>query len=154
MAAESVLSRGEFALFRNWCETLPEEEIKARPLLSIYQATALLLSGGQTQSIARRLSDAESHEPTARVLAGISAVKALLATVQGDAKTSKELSTFALQTLPDEMIFHKSALVDNQAMVRLLEGDVDGAIEMFEKAAALEWLLEGSNNRVNLSGHK
>ncbi len=58
LAIPAAFQRDQAAIVRRWLEALPDELIRARPVLSVAYA-ATLLDGGEIESVEARLQDAE-----------------------------------------------------------------------------------------------
>jgi LuxR family maltose regulon positive regulatory protein len=126
-AADSSLLHGEVKTFLSWVESLADEILFERPLLCVYYAEALLLSGRPMGDVASRLDGTPEFD----------AIKALFASYQGDAELSKNLSRRALENLPEESVFLRAVITSALGAVLLLSGDVEPAIRAFESAAQI-----------------
>ena len=56
--AEATLMRSELATFLGWVDALPDELVRDRPSLCVFQAWALLLAGRPLDAVEARLQDA------------------------------------------------------------------------------------------------
>jgi LuxR family maltose regulon positive regulatory protein len=102
--AEATLMRSEIATFLNWMEMLPDELVRARPLLCVFHAGALLWGSRPLDAIEARLRDAVEADPDGLISGEVAAIRALLAAHQGDVRRSTELSHRALELLPEESL--------------------------------------------------
>jgi LuxR family maltose regulon positive regulatory protein len=133
-AAEATFARGEFVTFLKWLDRLPDQEVRARPLLSAYYAWVLLFGGRPIDEIEARLQDAEQGD-TAGVNSGeVALLRASLAMLKGDLQLSVELSQRALELLPEDNLFFRSLVARNLGATYMLIGDVAATIQAFDEA--------------------
>lgn len=125
--ADRSLMHGEVKTFLGWVERVPESSARRHPLLCIYHAEALLLSGRPVEPVASRLEGAPEYE----------AVQALMASNLGDVELSKKLSQRVLENLPQESAFLRGAITSSLGVGFLLSGDVEPAIQTFQAAAEI-----------------
>jgi LuxR family maltose regulon positive regulatory protein len=135
--AEARLMRSELSSFMGWIERLPEEAILSRPSLSLYFAWAALLRGDSIDLIESRLEAVEASEVDDHMGGSAVALRAMLASVQGDAKRSLELSERALELLPEDSLFLRSLVADNLGMAFILTGDFHTAIDAFAQTVEI-----------------
>ena len=135
--AEARLMRSELSSFMGWIERLPEEAILSRPSLSLYFAWAALLRGDSIDLIESRLEAVEASEVDNHMGGSAVALRAMLASVQGDAKRSLELSERALELLPEDSLFLRSLVADNLGMAFILTGDFHTAIDAFAQTVEI-----------------
>ena len=133
--AEATVMRSEIATFLSWVEAVPDDMVRARPLLCVFHAGALLLSGRPLDAVESRLQDATEGDTAGQFAGEAAAFRALIATLQGDARHSTELSQRALELLPEESLFLRSIVADNLGMAHVLSGNVAAAIQAFDEAA-------------------
>jgi LuxR family maltose regulon positive regulatory protein len=126
-SAESSLLLGEVKTFLDRVERVPEQTAQEWPLLCVYHAEALLISGKPMDHILPRLQGTAEYN----------AVQALMASYQGDVELSTKLSRLALDHLPDESNFLKGAITSALGAVLLLSGDVEASIQTFSESAKL-----------------
>lgn len=125
--AESTFLRGEIKTFLGWVEELPEPVTRQHPLLCVYHAEALLLSGLPMEKAARLLQGSSEYD----------AVQALIAAYQGDVALSKALSGRALAHLPKESLFLKGTIHSALGAVLILGGEVEPAMQAFAATAEI-----------------
>jgi LuxR family maltose regulon positive regulatory protein len=111
--ATAMLTRGEVRALRDWVESLPEEEVRARPLLGLRHAWALAHANA-LEAVEPRLRGVEewlaAHPgtPVAGVtcLGGeIAAIRSRVAVIRGDMPRTIALSNLALSlTPPDDYV--------------------------------------------------
>jgi LuxR family maltose regulon positive regulatory protein len=126
-AGEGMLMRGEFDAFLSWAEAVPDDVLRARPTLCMNHAVALLMAGRPLDHIEACLKDA----------AEITTIQALVASHQGDMEKCAELSTRALELLPQESLFLRSMMSAVLGVAYLLLGDARSSIGGFEQAARI-----------------
>ena len=101
--AEETLMRGEVATFLRWMEALPDDLVRARPSLCVLYAWVLLLSGRPLEAVESRLQDVDRESEL--VSGRVTAVRALIAALQGQVSRATELSLRALEQLSGEDLF-------------------------------------------------
>ena len=121
---ETTLMHGELKTFLSWVEQLPETAARRRPLLSVYHAVVLLLSGKAIDPAARRLEGTPEYD----------AIQALIASYQGDVALSQMLCKRVLEHLPKESVFLRGAITSALGAVLFMSGDVEPAIQTFRAA--------------------
>ena len=124
-AADSTLLNGEINTFLTWVEKLPPDVTCQWPMLCVYHAEALILTGQSVEPIAHQLG----NKPEAIV------IKALQASYQGDVGLSRQLSRQALEKLSPKSLFLQSVITSALGAVLVLSGEVDPAIETFHSSA-------------------
>jgi LuxR family maltose regulon positive regulatory protein len=97
---EQTLMRGELGTLLNWVDALPEENVCTRPVLCIYHAGALLLTGQPLELVEQRLHEVEQGEQAESLRGETAVFRAYLAALQGDVELSKKKSRQALKFLP------------------------------------------------------
>jgi LuxR family maltose regulon positive regulatory protein len=136
--AETLLMRGEIITLKSWVDSLPQEIVHQHPLLCLYYAGVLMLSGEPPSrirtylqySIARAIPDTVSH--------GTLVLRALLALWQGDADQSITLGQHALAELPDQYLFWRGIVTGNLGIAYMYGGrDIDTAERMLQRAASM-----------------
>ena len=136
-AAEPTLMRSEFATFLSWVEALSDDVIRTRPLLCIYHAWALVLSGHPLDAAESRLQDAIEADMENSVAGEVAAFRAWTAALRGDTRHSTELSQRALELLPAESLFLRSIVAGSLGLVYMWSGDIVAAFQAFEEAARI-----------------
>jgi LuxR family maltose regulon positive regulatory protein len=139
-APTMVAQRGEIVTLRSWLDMLPDHEIRKRPQLCVFRALVVLLSGQMqwaeiwlqyaetiTSEVAREVgSGAEKVDraPMRRSAAGeITAVRAMLSDMAGDAPRTITLAREALDVLPKEDILWRTGLPITLGRALQLTGD-------------------------------
>jgi LuxR family maltose regulon positive regulatory protein len=123
--AESVMLRSEVATLRRWLDALPDEVIRTHPLLCVYHAMTLLLSGSPLKDAKARLQDAVKADTDGSVAGEVVALRAWIATHQGEMRQYTELSQQALELLPEESRFFRSIATGFISLDSLFSGDVE-----------------------------
>lgn len=134
-AAEETLVRSEISTFLRWIEALPEAEVRARPLLCVYHAGALLVDGQPFTGIEQRLVEAADTAGSAADSGAVAVMQALIAAFQGDVSRSAQLAQQAMDNLPPQSRFLRSLVTQNLAIVQMLHGDIHAAIASLRAAA-------------------
>lgn len=134
---ERILMRSELDTFLNWIDALPEEDVYARPVLCVYHAGVLLLTGQPLGLAEQRLHEVEQGEQ-AKSLRGETAVfRAYLAALQGNVELSKKKSRKALKLLPENRLFLRNLAVTNLGFVYLWTGEIEEAIRSYNEALSI-----------------
>jgi LuxR family maltose regulon positive regulatory protein len=98
--AEATLMRGEVATFLRWIDALPDDLVRARPMLCILYAWMLLWQGQSLKLIESLLHDAEEGDEC--VSGRATALRGLIAGLRGQTERTVELCSLALKQLPEE----------------------------------------------------
>lgn len=151
-AAEATLLHSEVATFLGWVAALPDEQVRSRPLLRVFHAGALLLSGHAPNVVEAHLQDADTG-----VVAGeVAAFRALLAIIQGKWSLSAELSQRALERLPHGSLLLRGLAADSLGMAHMLGGDIEAAFRAFDDAAQVSQktgnVMSATSALCNLAG--
>jgi len=139
--APAMLQRVELARLLSWLETLPEEEVQARPLLALYYGWDLFLSG-QIQQAAARLETVEARlatdeaKRTPEVQAQIAAMRAYLARETGDFAATIALSREALVSLPEQDMLLRAMVTLNLAVAHYFHGEFEPASQLLTENIA------------------
>ncbi len=164
----TLFYRSETVLAHNWLRALPEDSVRARPLLcAVYAACKMLASRDSTESPklwtpvegwlqaadAALASQSQTQPRDASlddVVSGfVAKVRAYLAQFRGDApQTVVDLSRQALESLPEDDLMFRSALAYNLGVAYLRLGDRDAARGAFEQA---ERIGKASHDLFNAS---
>jgi len=165
----TLFYRSETILVYNWLKALPEDVVRARPLLcAVYGACTMLASRGSVQSpelqtlveqwlqaaedaLASQPEAGSSDRPSHDVVTGfIAKFRAYLAQFRGDdPQTIIDLSRQALENLPEDDLMFRSALAYNLGVSYWRLGDRDAARRAFEQA---EQIGKVSNDLFNAAG--
>jgi len=133
-ASEGMLKRGEFATLINWCRKLPDEMVRAEPLLCTAYAWALLLAG-QSEPAGDLLEHAERLAQTDRRLLGqVATAQAYLARARGDNRRLIAKSQQALMLLPETEWVSRGMLALNLGLAYWHEGRLAEAEEVLPEA--------------------
>ncbi len=111
--------------------------VRAWPLLCVYHAWALVLSGRPLDVAESRLQDAVEADTENSVAGEVAAFRAWTAALRGDTRHSTELSQRALELLPAESLFLRSIVAGSLGLVYMWSGDVVAAFQAFEEAARI-----------------
>ena len=137
------LNRGEVTLLLRWLEALPEDVLRARPWSCIYHAWALLLSG-RIEAVEPRLQAAEqcaeafTGSPENMKMQGhISAIRAYLAAMAGEAARAVEAAYRALELLPEEASGTRGVVAFVLGGACILNDDLEGAARAFDEAGRI-----------------
>jgi LuxR family maltose regulon positive regulatory protein len=134
---EQTLMRGELGTLLNWVDALPEENVCTRPVLCIYHAGALLLTGQPLELVEQRLHEVEQGEQAESLRGETAVFRAYLAALQGDVELSKKKSRQALKFLPKNRLFLRNLAVTNLGFVYLYTGEIEEAIRSYNEALSI-----------------
>ncbi|MBN1221474.1 MAG: helix-turn-helix transcriptional regulator [Anaerolineae bacterium] len=130
-AADVILIRSEVATLQGWLEALPDEVIRARPLLCVYHAWALVLNASPIETAEARLQDAIAAEAAGSVSGEVLAFRVWLAALQGDTHFTLDLSQQALKLLPENSLFMRSIVAASVGLVHVWGGNIPAVTEAF-----------------------
>jgi LuxR family maltose regulon positive regulatory protein len=136
-AVEPTLMRSEFATFLSWVEALPNDVMRARPLLCVYHAGMLLLSGHPLEDVETRMQEVVEADTAGSVSGELAVFRALIATYQGEAHQSTELAQRALELLPEDRLFLRSLVAGFLGLNYFYNGDVVAATRALDEAARI-----------------
>ena len=131
--AEWTLMRGQMATLKGWLSQLPEETVQARPQLAVYNATALLVSGGSLEVVEQQLAAALSADSVGTA-GQVLVVRCWLAGLQGDALLSADYARQALDELPEENQFWRTLAAANYGVTQLWAGNSEAGVQILEDA--------------------
>ena len=125
--------RSETATVLAWLDQLPDELVRDRPPLCVFQAWALLISGRPLTTVEERLEEAarceaEGQDRTAPV-------RALLALYAGHITRAVELSSWSLEHLLPDDLFLRNLATSIVSLSHLLDGDLASSASALEQAA-------------------
>lgn len=131
---QSTLMRSEFATVLRWIEALPDDLVCTRPLLCVYHALGLLMAGAPMNQIQAQLDAAVRSGSSDSVAGQLAAFRAFLAAIQGNIEESLRQSNLAMELLPEEEQFFRSAISRVLANVTYASsGDIPNSIQVFEE---------------------
>ncbi len=129
--AERILMHGQTATFLRWLEAFPLDQLRAHPVLVVYQGVAQMLLGKLPENALSLLQEIAS---SAEVFRGeADTLQALYSVMKSNALEAIRLSESALQRLPAERGFLRILAADSLAMAHALRGDLPSATQAFEK---------------------
>ncbi len=135
--AESTMMRSEVATLQRWMKALPLDFLRARPLLGVYHALALLLSGQPLDLAEARLQDAVQDDAAGTLSGEVMAFRGLIAAYRGEARESAELARQALELLPEERLFFRTLVAGYLGFVYLHSGDYVAATQALSEAVRI-----------------
>ena len=147
-AAEPALMRGEFATFLGWLEALPEQATHALPRLCLYHIWGLLMAGRPLTEVESHLRDAGAREAGGAYEGAVTALRAVLAVMRGDAPEAREQAQRARRLLPEEDLFFRGLVVRSLGIALLYRGDAVGAQPLFEEDARISLQTGDSTGRL------
>jgi LuxR family maltose regulon positive regulatory protein len=144
---EDLWERGEPTSLLGWLNFLPNDQVIASPSLCNFHAWTLYMNGQNEAAEARlqaadqalELSEREDVEQQGRV----AAIRAAIASRQGDVPGIYEFSHQALQYLPEESLLWRTITMMALGFAQDLGGDTVAASEAFAEAVRLS---EASDN--------
>ena len=136
-SAEATLMRSEIATLLSWVEALPDEIVRARPLLCVFHAAALLLSSHPLDAVESRLQDAADADPAGSFSGETAVFQAMIATYQGGVNRSSESSRRALELLPVDSLFLRTIAANTLGIADIMRGDFESATRAFDEMARM-----------------
>jgi LuxR family maltose regulon positive regulatory protein len=152
-AAETTMMRSEIATFRRWVGALPDDMLRVRPRLCVYDAWSLLLSGHPLEVAEARLQDAVEADLAGSTSGEVAAHRALVAGYRGDTQQCTEFSQQALDLLPRESMFLRSLVAGILGYSCLHSGDVVVARQALQEAARISQRTGNLMNEVLAVSH-
>lgn len=121
--AQTLLSRTEMTTLLSWLNALPDEVVRTKPQLSLFEAWALVLTG-QLEAVEPRLREVEQdHELTGER----AAIRGTAAYFRRDYRQAIELFHQALEYLPPDNLFLRGAVALSLGVAYSWSGDVVNA---------------------------
>jgi LuxR family transcriptional regulator, maltose regulon positive regulatory protein len=139
--APAMIQRSELARLLAWLGALPDDEVQARPLLVLYYAWGLFLSGQIKHAITRlqavevTLATDEAKQ-TPEVQGHIAAMRAYLMRETGDFASTISLSQQALAYLPEQDALLRAMVALNLAIAHYLQGEFEPASQLLTEIIA------------------
>jgi LuxR family maltose regulon positive regulatory protein len=131
---ESMLKGGEVTTLLAWLQSLPDEEVRARPGLCLSYSWALVLTG-QMDAAESYLGQAEQTAQDAPALLGsIVSAQAYIARARGDDRRTIELSQRALSLLPQADLLSRSVVDVNLGIAHWSSGHLTEAEQALTEA--------------------
>jgi LuxR family transcriptional regulator, maltose regulon positive regulatory protein len=129
----AIAVRGQVRMVLGWLNMLPDQLVRRRPLLNIYQAD-MLIHTRQLEAAEARLQDAERSLKAdmpgneRRTIPGlVAALRAILVRYTGDFEQCVALAHQALKLLPETVNFGRASAMVSAAHAYLITGDVTSA---------------------------
>lgn len=128
--AQTLLSRTEMTTLLSWLNALPDEVVRTKPQLSLFEAWALVLTG-QLDAVEPRLREVEQD----RELTGeMAAIRGTVAYFRRDYRQAIELFHQALAYLPPDNLFLRGAVALSLGVAYSWSGDVVNAGQALSEA--------------------
>ena len=129
----TIAVRGQVRMVLGWLNRLPDQIVRTRPMLCIYQAD-MMMHTMQLEAAEARLQDAERclqadmFEDQKRTILGlVAALRAILVRYPGDFDSCVDLAYQALKILPETVNFGRASAMVSTAHAFLMNGDVTPA---------------------------
>jgi LuxR family maltose regulon positive regulatory protein len=139
--APAMIQRSELARFLTWLDTLPENNVHARPMLGLYHVLGLFLNGQIAQAAnnleaiqARVAVDEAKQSPEVR--GHIAAMQAYLVRLNGDFASTVALSRQALDHLPKQAVLPRAMVNLNLAIAYYFQDDFESASPLLTEIIA------------------
>lgn len=134
-AAPGMIHRSELARLLTWLNTLPDDEVQARPLLALYYLWGLLLSGEFKQATARldaveAMLAMDETKQTPEVQGHIAAMRARLLRESGDLASTITLCRKGLAQLPEQDTMLRARVKLDLTIAYYLRGEFEPAIQL------------------------
>ncbi|HNT78524.1 MAG TPA: LuxR C-terminal-related transcriptional regulator, partial [Anaerolineae bacterium] len=143
-AALPLLMRSEAAAILHWIKSLPESLVRARPALNLFYAEAALIAG-EFELIEAALQAVETAldggavpvEDQGALVSQVMAVRAYMATFDGDLRRSIELAQRALAALPEDNAFLHSIVGWLLGLSQFFDTNIGEARRVFDETLTL-----------------
>jgi LuxR family maltose regulon positive regulatory protein len=144
---EDLWERGEPTTLLGWLDALPDKQVIARPSLCNLHAWTLYMNG-QNEAAESRLLAAEQALESSELedteqLGRVAAIRAAIASRQGDVPDIFEFSHQALQNLPEDSLLWRTITMMAFGFAQDMAGDTVAAYQTFAEAVRLS---EASDN--------
>lgn len=133
--AEATLMRSEIATFLSWVERLPDEQVRIRPSLCIYHAWALMLIGQPMEAVETRLENVEGADDSFPIR--VAPLRAFIAAFQGQLTRASELSSRALEQLPENERFLRGVAAWILSAARTRNIEPASGVRIYEELARM-----------------
>jgi LuxR family maltose regulon positive regulatory protein len=130
--AWQILTRGEMTTVLGWLDALPSNLMHSHPQLRILHAWALAFAG-ELDGVEPCLQDIDIQQVQGEVVA----VRAYVATVQGDVSHAIELAHLALELLPKEKWFSRGVVALSLGLAYQSSGELAAASRALTEAISL-----------------
>ncbi len=144
---EVLWERGEPTTLLSWLDALPDEKVITRPGLCNFHAWTLYMNG-QIEAAESRLQAAERVLKSSEIedveqLGRVAAIRAAIASRQGDGPGIFHFSYQALQNLPEDSLLWRTMTMMALGFAQDMGGDTAAAYQNFAEAVRLS---EASDN--------
>jgi LuxR family maltose regulon positive regulatory protein len=126
-----MLKCGEVTTLLAWLRALPDEEVRARPLLCFSYGWALVLTGRMDAAESYLGQAEQAAQDDAALLGNIVCTRAYIARARGDDRRTIELSQRALSILPQADLLSRSAVAVNLGIAHWNSGHLTEAEQAF-----------------------
>jgi LuxR family maltose regulon positive regulatory protein len=130
---QSQLLAGKYSDCLNFIHSLPQIYFRHAPVLSIYQAIAMLFNEDPEQDIEALLSQTEEQNSDGQLKGEIIAVRALISSYRGNQDRGIQLSLKALPKISLENTFFTHFLERNLGIAYMIKGKLHEAAMWYEK---------------------
>jgi LuxR family maltose regulon positive regulatory protein len=137
-AAPAMIQRSELARLLTWLDTLPDDEVQARPRLALYYVWGLLLSGEFKQATTRleaveALLASDEAKQTPEVQGHTAAMRARLLRESGDLASTIALSRKGLAQLPKQDTMLRARITLDLTIAHYLQGEFEPATQLLRE---------------------
>ena len=139
--APALIQRGELARLLNWIDSLPNDELRTRPRLSLYFGWGLFLSGQIKQATANleaveTILATDKTQRTPEVQGHIAAMRARLLREIGELDSTIVLSRQGLAHLPEQDTLLRARITLDLAIAYYLKGEFEPACQLLTETIA------------------
>jgi LuxR family maltose regulon positive regulatory protein len=131
-----MLRHSEMSTLLKWLQALPQEMVRARSRLSLFEGWALVLTG-QPEAIDRWLQTADLSADKAQIPGELTALQGSVAFFQRNLPQAVELYCRAFAELPEDNLFLRGAVALSLATAYNLQGNIAGAKWAFAQAGSI-----------------
>jgi LuxR family maltose regulon positive regulatory protein len=134
-SGSNMLLQSELSTLLKWVQALPQETIRARSRLSLFQGWALVFTG-QLKAVDEWLQNIDPGKEE-EIPGELTALQATVAFFQRDLLQAVQFYCQALEELPEENLFLRGAVALSLATAYNLQGDIAGAKWAFAQAGSI-----------------
>ncbi|MCA9988590.1 MAG: hypothetical protein KDE59_29995, partial [Anaerolineales bacterium] len=152
--ASAMIQHSQLVRLLGWLAILPAAEVQTRPLLGLYSAWGLFLTGQVRPAIAHleaveTLLEADETKQTPEVQGHVAAMRAYLVRETGDLAATINLSRQALTHLPEQDSLLRAMVALNLAIAHYLQGDFEPASDLLNQTIATGQTAERMANTLS-----
>jgi len=141
--ALDILKRSEATTLIHWIQALPDAKVRENPDMCLYYTEAMLITGhyelaeSYLQSAEKGLETTDAIEARRSILSQVAAIRAYIATYQGQIHQGVELAQQAYDYLPEDNAFLRSFATWLLGFSQFFDTDIVAAQRIFNETLEL-----------------